>query len=386
MSPRSPAEARRSGGGAEEEKTDVLRLTIPDVGDEELAAIGEVLASGMLVQGRFVAAFEAGLAERVGTRHAVACSSGTAALHLALLALGVGPGDEVIVPAFTYPATGNVVALCGAMPVLADVLPDTFAVDPEQVAAKITKRTKAIMPVHPFGLSADMAALLPLADEQGVAVVEDAACALGATCGDRPCGSMGRLGCFSFHPRKAITTAEGGAVTTDDDALAERIRVLRNHGLVRTKGWPDFAVAGLNYRMSDVHGAIGAVQIGKLDAAVEARRRLARVYREALADIEWLTLPAEPPGRRHVYQTFVTVVDEGRDRDALIAHLLVEGVESSIGTYALHLLSFYRRTCGHAPDDFPVARALFERTLSLPIYRGMTEADVAHVAEALRHA
>ena len=386
MSPRDTANARRHGGDAKEEKTDVLRLTVPDVGEEELSAIGEVLASGMLVQGRFVAAFEAGLAERVGTRHAVACSSGTAALHLALLALGVGPGDEVIVPAFTYPATGNVVALCGATPVLADVLPDTFAINPEQVAAKITERTRAVMPVHPFGLSAGMAALLPLAEDHGLAVVEDAACALGATCDGRPCGSMGRLGCFSFHPRKAITTAEGGAVTTDDDGLAERIRVLRNHGLVRTAGWPDFAAAGFNYRMSDVHGAIGAVQLGKLDAAIEARRRLAGVYREALEDIDWLTLPAEPAGRRHVYQTFVTVVAEGRDRDALIAHLLVEGVESSIGTYALHLLSFYRRTYGYAAGDFPVARALFERTLSLPIYRGMAEADVAHVAGALRHA
>jgi dTDP-4-amino-4,6-dideoxygalactose transaminase len=364
----------------------MIRLTIPDVGCDELEAIREVLRSGMLVQGRCVAALEARLAERVGAAHAVACSSGTAALHLALLALGVGPGDEVIVPAFTYPASANVVVLCGARPVLADVRPDTFAVDPGQVEAKLSPATKAVMPVHPFGLSADMDALGALAERHRAAVVEDAACALGASCGRRPCGSMGRLGCFSFHPRKAITTAEGGAVTTDDAGLAERIRVLRNHGLVRREPWPDFVAAGFNYRMSDVHGAIGVVQLGKLDTIVAARRQIAAAYAEALGDLEWLALPAEPPGRPHIFQTYVTVVGGGRDRDGLVAHLREGGVESSIGTYALHLLGFYRRTFGYEPDDFPVARSLFERTLALPIYRGMTEADVDRVSGLLHDA
>ena len=377
---------RNTRKDAKEEQARKVRLTIPDVGCEELEAIREVFCSGMLVQGERVARLEAGVAERVGTAHAVACSSGTAALHLALLALGVGADDEVIVPAFTYPATGNVVALCGARPVLADVRPDTFALDPEQAAAKLSPRTKAIIPVHPFGLPAGMDALLALADEHGVAVVEDAACALGASCGGRPCGAMGRLGCFSFHPRKAITTAEGGMVTTDDAELAERVRVLRNHGFVRREGGPDFVAAGLNYRMSDVHGAIGVVQLGKLDGAIAARRELAAAYGEALGDIEWLTLPVEPPGRRHIYQSYVVVVAVDHDRDGLVACLHEGGVESTIGTYALHVLDFYRRTCGYEPDDFPVARSLFERTLALPIYRGMSAGDVARVSELLHDA
>jgi len=379
----SPPDTRKD---AEEGKPERLRLTVPDVGSEELDAVREVFRSGMLVQGERVAALEAGVAARVGTAHAVACSSGTAALHLALLALGIGPGDEVVVPAFTYPATGNVVALCGATPVLADVRADTFALDPEHAAAALTPRTRAILPVHPFGLPADMEPLLALADARGLAVVEDAACALGARYGGRPCGSMGRMGCFSFHPRKAITTAEGGMVTTDDAELADRIRLLRNHGFVRDERGADFVAAGFNYRMSDVHAAIGVAQLAKLDAAIAARRQLAAAYAEALAGVEWLTLPAEPPGRCHIYQTYAVVVDEGRDRDGLIAHLREGGVESTIGTYALHVLDFYRRTCGHAPEDFPVARSLYERTLALPIYRGMTADAIARVSELLHDA
>ena len=371
---------------AREGKPERIRLTVPDVGSEELDAIREVFRSGMLVQGERVAALEAGVAERVGTAHAVACSSGTAALHLALLALGIGPGDEVVVPAFTYPATGNVVALCGATPVLADVRPDTFALDPEHAGAALTPRTRAILPVHPFGLPADMEPLLALADARGLAVVEDAACALGARYGGRPCGSMGRMGCFSFHPRKAITTAEGGMVTTDDRGLAERIRLLRNHGFVRDEGGADFVAAGFNYRMSDVHAAIGVAQLAKLDAAIAARRELAAAYAQALAGVEWLTLPAEPPGRHHIYQSYVAVVAEGRDRDRSIAYLREHGVESTIGTYALHVLDFYRRTYGHAPEDFPVARSLYERTLALPIYRGMSADAIARVSELLHDA
>ena len=361
----------------------MIRLTIPDVGDEELEAIREVFRTGMLVQGERVAALEAGVARRVGTAHAVACSSGTAALHLALLALGIGPGDEAIVPAFTYPATGNVVALCGARPVLADVRPDTFALDPADAAAKVTPRTRAILPVHPFGLPADMDPLAELAERHGLTVVEDAACALGATYRGRACGAMGRLGCFSFHPRKAITTAEGGMVTTDDAELAERMRVLRNHGIARREGRTDFVAAGYNYRMSDVHGAIGVVQLGKLDAAIEARRQLAAAYNAALGDVGWLSLPVEPPGRRHIYQSYVAVVAEGVDRDGVLARLREGGVECTIGTYALHVLDYYARSLGYQPSDCPVAGALFERTITLPIYRGMPDAAVARVAELL---
>ena len=223
----------------------MIRLIIPEIGDEEVQAVSAVLRSGYLVQGKHVEDFEHRVAAFVGVKHAVAVSSGTAALHVALAALDIGPGDDVLVPDFTFPATANVVALLGATPVLVDVDPATFNTTADLLRPAITPRTKAIMPVHLFGQPAEMQPILDLAAEHGLAVVEDAACALGALYHGRPCGSLGQLGCFSFHPRKVITTGEGGMIVTDDDALAERLRLLRNHGMAKHAGRHPFCAARL---------------------------------------------------------------------------------------------------------------------------------------------
>lgn len=363
-----------------------IRLVVPDLGAEELAAVAEVFRTGYLTQGPSVAAFEAAFARRIGVTHAIATTSATTALHLALAASEIGPGDEVLVPDFTFPATANVVIQLGATPVLVDIDPATYAIDPESVQAQMTPRTRAIMPVHPFGLSADMDPILDIARAADVLVIEDAACAAGTTYRGRPSGSIGDLGCFSFHPRKAITTGEGGMVTTNGDAWAARARILRNHGGIREGGRFRFEAAGYNYRLSDILAAIGVVQLGKLDTFVAEKRRLADLYRDRLAGVAGVTLPEEPSWGGHVYQSFVVRLSADHERDTVIARLREAGIESTIGTYALHAEPYFRRTFGYAPGDLPRSYDAVRRSLTLPLYPGLGEAGVTRVASALRMA
>ncbi|HEX8686992.1 MAG TPA: DegT/DnrJ/EryC1/StrS aminotransferase family protein, partial [Pyrinomonadaceae bacterium] len=257
----------------------MIRLAVPSIGEEDLAAVREALASGYLVQGARVAAFEEAVAVYVGARHAVAVSNCTSALLLALMALGVGPGDRVGVTTYSWPATANVIALCGAEPVFVEIDAATYNMDPGRLEEALAcHELKAVLPVHAFGLLADMPAIMGLADRYGLAVVEDAACALGAAADGRQAGAWGALGCFSFHPRKAVTTGEGGVVTTDDDAAARRLRALRNHGLDPAAPGPDFILPGFNNRMTEMQGALGLTQMTKLDRIVAARRRAAARY------------------------------------------------------------------------------------------------------------
>ena len=342
-----------------------IRLARPDVGAEELEAVAAVVETGQLTMGPKVAEFEAALAEACGTRHAVAVSSGTAALHLAVLALGIGPGDEVLVPAYTFPATANVVALAGARPVLVDVDPETMNVDPEAAHAAVTPRTKAIMPVHLFGRPARLEEL------PGLPLLEDAAAAIGAERRGRRCGGLGVAGCLSFHPRKTVTTGEGGAVTTSDDAVAASVRQMRHHGWATADDMP---VPGLNYRIPDVLCAIGIPQVLRLDELVEARARVAAAYAERLRDLPVL-LPSADEGDRHGWQAYVIQVDR---RDELLAALRAQGIEAQIGTYALHLLGAYREQ-----GEFPGARRAFERALALPFHTRLTESELDRVAAAL---
>lgn len=365
---------------------DPIRLVMPDLGAEELAAVAAVFESGYLTQGPAVEAFEAAVATRVGVRHAIATTSATTALHLALAAAGIGPGDEVVVPDFTFPATANVVIQLGAIPVLADIEPATFSLDPASVVACITPRTRAIVPVHPFGLSADMDPLIELARRAGLLVIEDAACAAGTTYFGRPCGALGDAGCFSFHPRKAITTGEGGMITTDDDALAAKARMLRTHGGIREGGRFRFEAAGFNYRLSDILAAIGVVQFGKLDAFVAEKRRLGDVYRDLLAGAACVELPVEPAWGGHVYQSFVVRLSAEHDRDAVILELRRSGIEATIGTYALHAEPFFARSYRYAPGDLPRSFDAFRRSLTLPLYPGLNDDQVERVAAALRAA
>ncbi|HEX3291152.1 MAG TPA: DegT/DnrJ/EryC1/StrS aminotransferase family protein [Gaiella sp.] len=348
-----------------------IRLARPDVGEAELAAVADVLASGQLTMGPQVAAFERALAHAVGTADAVAVSSGTAALHLALLALGVGPGDEVIVPAYTFPATANVVELCGARAVLVDVDRETFLLRPELVGAALSPRTRAVLAVHLFGRPVEWEEL-QTAVPQDVVLLEDAAGALGASYRGTPCGALGLLACLSFHPRKIVTTGEGGAVTTDEAQLAGAVRRLRHHG-IDAGDRVDIAVPGPNYRLSDVLCALGLPQLERLESLLAARERVAGWYTERLEHL--VGVPSAAAGDRHGWQAYVVTLDR---RDEALGGLRAQGIEAQIGTYAVHHLSAYRDR-----GSFPGADAAFERALALPFAASMTEDDVDRVATAL---
>ena len=346
----------------------MIRLAWPDLGEQELAVVAEVLASGQLTMGPRVAEFEDGLAAACDVEHAVAVSSGTAALHLAVLALGIGPGDEVIVPAYTFPATANVVALAGAVPVLVDVDPETMNLRPEAVAAAVTERTRAMIAVHLFGRPARWEEIEAAVPER-VEIVEDAAGALGARRRGRPCGGLGRLGCLSFHPRKIVTTGEGGAVTTNDGELAERIRTMRHHGWHGT----EMPAAGTNYRLSDVLCALGIPQLRRLEPLLAERERLAARYAERLGDA--VRTPTADDGDRHGWQAYVVQLER---RDEALAALRDADIEAQIGTYALHRLGAYRDQ-----RPLPGADEAYERALALPFHNRLTEEDVDRVADVL---
>ena len=357
----------------------MIRLVVPEIGEEEIQAVISVLRSGYLVQGEYVQEFERLVAEYVGVKHGVAVSSGTAALHLGLLALGIGPGDEVIVPDFTFPATANVVELVGAKPVLIDIDIATFNLDVNQIRAAITPRTKAILPVHLFGQPADMEPILEIARDNGFFVLEDAACALGAEYRGRKCGAFGHAGCFSFHPRKAITTGEGGMVVTDDDSVAERVRQLRNHGMSTTKEGNRFSLAGFNYRMTDFQGALGAVQMRRLEGILERRVELARLYHNALAGIASIIRPRAMDGVRHIWQSYVILLREGLDQGKVIRSLKERGVEATIGTYAISIQPHYSA----ASKVLTKSHKAYKYSISLPLYSRMSVADIDRIGICL---
>ena len=343
-----------------------VRLGWPDVGAAELDEVAGVLESGMLTMGPKVPEFEAELARACEVDHALAVSSGTAALHLAVLALGLEPGDEVIVPAYTFPATANVVALAGLRPVLVDVDPETMNIDPEQI--DVGPRTKAVLAVHLFGRPAAVEEL-----PDSVVVLEDAAGALGARYRGRACGGLGLLGCLSFHPRKIVTTGEGGAVTTNDPAVAAEVAAGRNHGW-RSLVPPELPEPGLNYRLSDILCAVGLPQIRRLDDLLAARTRIADGYTERLRELP-VSVPVAADGDVHGWQAYVIQID---DRDGVLRELRAQGIEAQIGTYALHLLGAYRDQ-----GPFPGASRVFERALALPFHTRLTDGDLDRVVGAL---
>jgi len=350
----------------------MIALSRNCLGPAEEQAVVEVVRSGYLVQGLQVSAFEEAVRRRLGVKHAVACSSGTAAIHLALWALGIGPGDEVVVPALTFPAPANVTAALGATPVFADVEPDTWNVSPRTVAAVMSARTKAVVAVDQFGVPADIRGIAEVAE---CPVVEDAACALGSTLGEVPCGALGHLATLSFHPRKVVTTGEGGMVLCDDPELVEKAVARRNHGMSTQ---PPYAVAGLNYRMMEVAAAIGRVQIDRLDGFLETRRALAAVYAREVP----LVRQAAPAGARVNHQTFGVLLPESAtvaDRDRVVATMRKKGVEAQILSFANQLLPAFAATAQSAPVAENVAR----RGIALPLHPAMSEEDAVQVARVL---
>jgi dTDP-4-amino-4,6-dideoxygalactose transaminase len=372
-----------------------IPIALPVTGEDEWQAAREPLMSGWLTQGSKVAAFEKAFAKRHRVPHAFACTSCTTGLHLILAAMDIGSGDEVIVPAFTWVATANVVLYCGAKPVFVDVDPVTYNLDPAQLASKVTKRTRAIIAVHLFGLCADIDAIARAVPD--IPLVEDAACASGASYKDRPAGTLGLAAAFSFHPRKSITTGEGGMVTTADAALAAKVDMLRNHGASiseeqrhagpRPYILADFNLLGFNYRMTDLQGAVGLAQLPKLDGFIAERARWAEYYSRELASLGWLRMPLVPEGYGHGWQSYVCYVDEKRSpmpRNAIMQALQDRGISTRPGTHAVHMLGLYRERLSLSVDDFPGARDCDRYSMALPLHNRMTADDYAYVVAALR--
>ncbi|MCA9601652.1 MAG: DegT/DnrJ/EryC1/StrS family aminotransferase [Polyangiales bacterium] len=359
----------------------LLRL---DFGDRETRALGEVLASGMLVQGARVEAFEAAVKARTGRHHAVAVANGTAALELALEALGIGPGDDVLCPDLTWPSPGHAILRRGARPVLVDVHADEWNAAPEALAAARTAQTKAAIVVDQFGVPARWDALpgaLP-----GLALIEDAACAIGSKLGNASAGAFGQVACLSFHPRKVLTTGEGGMCLTDDDALDGKLRMLRNHGQ-QTPG--EFVDAGGNERLGELAAALGLSQLGRLDAMIGDRLAQATRYRAELPELAFQALPG---GATWNAQTLGAVLPEPFDaarRDALVRRLGELGVGAGRLSYALHELPQFARAANEARAlgrSFPNAERLASRGVALPCFPGMTNVEQAHVIEAVKRA
>jgi dTDP-4-amino-4,6-dideoxygalactose transaminase len=374
----------------------MIRLTIPTIEEDDLQVVREVLKSGFLVQGPRVAAFEQELAAYVGTKYAVAVSNCTAALHLTLLALDIHSGDLVIVTTYSWVATANVIELCGAQPVFVDVQPDTFNMDPAKLDETMkrvmsnpetARRVKAILPVHTFGQMANMTAITKISEQYGVPVIEDAACALGAKWDERQAGTWGLMGCFSFHPRKAITTGEGGAITTNDDQLARKLRALRNHGLDPDSSSPEFILPGFNYRITEFQAAFGSSQMKKLDRIITARRRLAHHYNNLLEN-DPVLVPATPPQSFHVYQSYVVLLpkEAAPRRAEIIRQLKKQGIETNIGTWHMPLTTYFRTRYDYHKGDFSVSDYIFDCTLTLPLHEFLTASEQETVIQELTRA
>ena len=345
----------------------------------------EVLRSGQLSLGPKLAEFERMFAERVGAPYACAVSSGTAGLHLALRAVGVEAGDEVLTSPLSFVASANAIVYEGAKPVFADIDPVTLNLDPQAAEAALTSRTKAILPVHIFGYPADMLAFERIAKQRGLQIVEDACEALGARHADgMAVGGRGHPAVFGFYANKQITTGEGGMVTLADPALKERIDSERNQGRAKDMGWLDHDRLGFNYRLSDVACALGIAQLERLDEMLAARALLAECYREALAGIEGLELPCvDMEGGERGWFVFVVQVPRGVDRDGTVRALAQRGVQSKPYLPAIHLMSYYRERFGHREGELPVCEDVAARSLALPFFPEMSEAQVARVAGEL---
>ena len=381
--------------------------------EQEISSVIEPLRSGWLVQGPKVKEFETKWSEFTGAEHSIAVTSCTSALHLSLAAIGFGPGDEAIVPAFTWISTANVVEHLGGTVIFCDISLDTFNIDPILVEERISDKTKAILPVHLFGLPADMKPLRDLALRYDLKIIEDAACGFGSRYQGQHVGTLGDTGCFSFHPRKAITTGEGGMVTTQSAELAEKLRRLRDHGAAMTdmqrhlgaKPYllADHPDAGYNQRMTDLQAALGSTQMDRAEEIVFERQRLAQRYDRAFADLEWLQIPFNPHDDEHGYQSYpclfqpktarssakmpahVTMIKAiNAARNEWMEQLQQQGISTRPATHAVHMLSFFKQKYGLRPEDFPNAFVANDCSISLPLFHGMTEAEQDFVIEKVR--
>ena len=370
-------------------------ISQPSVGKEEYDALEETILSGWITQGPKVKRFENDFSAYHKIKKSFATTSCTTALHVILKALGIKAGDEVLVPAFTWVSSANVIEHCGATPVFVDIDLSTFNLDPDQVKAKITSKTKAVIAVHLFGLCADMGAIKTIAKD--IPIIEDAACAVGSKHPNGYAGALGTAGAFSFHPRKTVTTGEGGMVTTNDLALAQKVDILRNHGAsiseekrhLSNKPYilPDFDVCGFNYRMTDIQASIGIVQLQKLNDLLAFRQKWATYYTNELDSISWITSPVIPNGYYHGWQSYVCMIDETISpypRNKVMEILQEKGISTRPGTHAVHMLGYYKDKYGYKDTDFPNAMAADQRSIAIPLHNKMTEDDFKFVVDQLK--
>jgi perosamine synthetase len=361
-------------------------LTKPYFDFEELEEIKKVLDSGWVSQGPEVREFERKVAEYLGAKHAIAVTNCTCALHLSLLSLGIGKKDEVLVADYTFPATAHSVLYCKAKPVFVDVNPRTYNIDPDKIEEKINEKTKAIIPVHAFGQPAEMDRIMEIAEEHNLKVIEDAACALGAKYKGSYAGTIGDMGCFSFHARKGITTGEGGMIVTNNKNLAEKTRYLSVFGM--TAAWdreksnkfiiPEFNDIGYNYKMSDITAAVGVAQMKKLNKIIKRKRELADYWDGKLEEMVHVSPPFVADGADHVYQSYICLVDRGINRNSLIEKMMEKGIQTQIGTYSCHIQPVYQ-----SMDKCPRSLELYKESLALPMYYSMTESEIDLASEVL---
>jgi dTDP-4-amino-4,6-dideoxygalactose transaminase len=396
-----------------------IPVIIPYTDHRELEEIAKAIASGWVAQGPKVAKFEKAVADHEGIAFGIATTSCTTALHLILHALGIGPGQDVLVPSFTFVASANSIAHTGANPRFVDILQETFCIDPKSasnyieynydcIEGKLVNKQNnniltAILVVHQFGLCADMPALASLATEYGLKIIEDSACALGAKIGDKHQGAFGNPSCLSFHPRKSITTGEGGMILTDDKMLADRLKGLRSHGASASEiarhnshGFllPSFSDIGYNYRMTDIQAAMGLAQMEKFEQILKTRRQKAERYNKLLADIDWLTTPVEPDGYYHTYQSYVCMLnltgctskEGGEKRDMILSALADKGIATRQGTHASHTLECYQKLYSIDAEAIPNSYACDRLSLTLPLYVQMTNAEQDYVVYQLKEA
>jgi len=373
-----------------------IQIAVPNLGSEEIQAIQGPINTGWLTQGPYVKEFEKAFAEKHKVNHALATTSCTTALHLMLAAAGIGPGDEVIVPSFTWVSTANAVLYCGATPIFVDIDLDTFNISLSETVMKVTTKTKAVIVVDLFGLCVDVRKFKETLGSD-ILIFEDAACAAGASLNGEMAGSVSDAAAFSFHPRKSITTGEGGMLTTQNETIAKIAEKMRNHGAEvseeeRHNGpapylLPEFNLLGYNYRMTDLQGAIGVEQLKKLDVFIDERDKQANYYLEQLSDIDWLVLPSKPSNGTHAWQAYVTRVnspDAANLRNQVMQSMEANAIATRPGTHAIHLLGYYAKKYGFKPQDFPNSLAASETSMAIPLHNQLSREDQDRVIAVLR--
>jgi len=363
-----------------------VHLSRPDITEKEISAVEEVLRSQILSLGEKTPAFEQEFCRYLGIKHGVAVNSGTAGLHLLVRALNISRGDEVITTPFSFIASSNCLLYEGAKPVFVDIDPVTMNLDPNLVEAKITARTKALLPVHVFGLPADMPALNDLARLHGLKVIEDACEALGAEISGKKAGTFGDGAVFAFYPNKQITTGEGGMIVTNDPELRDLCAGMRNQGRGRHAAWLNHEQLGYNYRMTEISAALGLVQMKRLDEILLKRSQVAEMYRERLAEIPQVILPVTPPHIKVSWFVYVIRFIPGINRDRVMQYLLEHGIDCRPYFPAIHLQPFYQRTFGYQKGSFPVTESIAASTLAIPFYNNLLESEIDYVAETLKRA